>query len=63
MSADWTVAKGITITPVVGVLQSLDFANCFVQFGEKIAEGPPSAIIEDPRVVEAYFGEHGDVAH
>jgi branched-chain amino acid transport system ATP-binding protein len=28
-----------------------------LNFGEKVAEGPPAAVAAHPRVVEAYLGE------
>jgi ABC-type branched-subunit amino acid transport system ATPase component len=38
---------------VVGVSDRILVLN----FGERIAEGPPSAVMRDPAVVSAYLGE------
>ena len=59
-------AQGVTVLMVEHVMPIIMRAATrmvVINFGEKIAEGPPAQVVEDPRVVEAYFGEHGDAAH
>lgn len=55
--------SGITIIMIEHVMRAvMGLADrvAVLHHGEKIAEGPPSAISSDPAVVEAYLGE-GDV--
>lgn len=55
--------QGVTVLMVEHVMPIIMRAATrmvVINFGEKIAEGTPAEIVEDRRVVDAYFGEHMD---
>jgi branched-chain amino acid transport system ATP-binding protein len=55
--------QGVTfvmVEHVIPVIMQLATSLVVVNFGEKIAEGAPNEIINDRRVIDAYFGEHLD---
>jgi branched-chain amino acid transport system ATP-binding protein len=55
--------QGVTIVMVehvMPVIMRLAKRMVVINFGEKIAQGIPDAILKDQRVIDAYFGDHID---
>jgi branched-chain amino acid transport system ATP-binding protein len=55
--------QGVTIVMVehvMPVIMRLATRMVVINFGEKIAEATPEAILKDQRVIDAYFGDHLD---
>ena len=53
-------ARGVAVLLIEHVMRaamSLSQRLVVINYGERIAEGPPHAIASDPRVIEAYLGE------
>jgi branched-chain amino acid transport system ATP-binding protein len=45
----------------MGVVMDISDYVLVVNFGEKIAEGTPQDVAQNPKVVQAYLGQEGEV--